>query len=459
MPGGGAPGSALTVDSLAWNPGGVMAFNLDATASQLVVAGALTRGEAGPRHFIFGTGAGFAVGNVYTLATFGSIDLTASDLTYSGLPPGFIGAFTVTSNSIVFEVFGPPVIAAQPQSLTVLMGGTAIFSVAVNNSPGLGYQWFKDGVVIEGATGSSLTILNAQAADIGSYTVVVSNGAGSVTSDAARLSIAAVALVNRAPTFNSGILEGSIRQMLGESVALNGSTTISGDLFAPGLPNVSLNGSPNYGGTLDGSGATTPTNYTVTLNSNVTLGHVVRRTDPVPLPTVTAPTAPTGTRNVTLNNPSDPVGDWATVRNLTLNSNAGQVAAPAGAYGDFTANGGSGFTLGVAGAVLPSVYHFQRLALNSQARIEVVGPVIVVVANGVSVNGGAIGSGDHPAWLTFNIYAGGLTLNSVANVYGYVAAPRGAVVINGNCQVVGGLASDRLTINSNGRLRLLAPSE
>ncbi|HEY9432742.1 MAG TPA: hypothetical protein VI260_14855, partial [Blastocatellia bacterium] len=257
----------------------------------------------------------------------------------------------------------------------------------------------------------------------------------------------------------SGVLEGSIRQMLGESVALNGSTTITGDLFAPGIPNVILNGSPNYGGTLDGSGATTPTNYTVTLNSNVSLGHVVRRTDPVPLPTVTAPTAPTGTRSVTLNNSSDPVGDWATVRNLTLNSNAGQVATPAGAYGDFTANGGSGFTLGMSGAVLPSVYYFQRLTLNSQARIEVVGPVIVVVANGVSVNGGAIGSADHPAWLTFNLYAGGLTLNSGANVYGYVAAPRGAVGINGNCQVVGGLASDRLTINSNGRLRLLAPSE
>jgi rhamnogalacturonan endolyase len=162
---------------------------------------------------------------------------------------------------------------------------------------------------------------------------------------------------------------------------------------------------------------------------------------------------------VTLNNASDPVGDWATVRNLTLNSNAGQVAVPAGAYGDFTANGGSGFTLGVAGSVLPSVYYFQRLGLNNQARIEVVGPVIVILVNGVSVNGGVIGSADHPAWLTFDIYAGGLTLNGGANVYGYVAAPRGAVVINGNCQTVGGVASDRLTINNNGRLRLLAPSE
>ncbi len=459
MPGGVAPGSALTVDSLAWDAGGALAFNLDSTANRLAVNGAFIKGEAGPRHFVFGTGPGFAIGNVYTLVTFGSTDLTASDLSYSGLPPGFIGAFTVTSNSVLFEVFGPPVIAAQPQSVNVLMGGTASFSVAVNNSPGLAYQWFKDGVAIAGATGPSLTINNVQAADIGAYAVAVSNGAGNVTSDAAMLSIAAVALVNHAPALNSGVVEGSIRQMLGENVALNGSTTITGDLFAPGLPNVVLNGSPNYGGTLDGSGATTPTNYTVTLNSNVTLGHVIRRTDPAPLPAVTAPAPPTGTRSVTLNNASDPIGDWATVRNLTLNSNAGKVAVPAGAYGDFTANGGSGFTLGVADSVLPSVYYFQRLTLNSQAQIQVVGPVIVVVANGVSVNGGVVGSADHPAWLTFNVYAGGLTLNGGANVYGYVAAPRGAVAINGNCQIVGGLASDRLTINSSGRLRLLAPSD
>ncbi len=459
LPGGSTPGSVLTTESLAWNPGGVMAFDLDSTTNKLAVTGALTKGGPGPRHFVFGTGPGFAIGNIYTLVTFGTSDLTASDLTFSGLPPGFTGAFTVTPNSIVFEVFGPPVIATQPRSATVLMGGTATFSVVVNNSPGLSYQWFKDGTAITGATGPSLTILNAQAADIGVYTVVVGNGAGSVTSDGATLSIAATALVNHAPVFNGGICEGSIRQMLGENVALNGGATISGDLFVPGLPNVILNGSPTYGGTLDGGGAATPANYTVTLNSNTTLGHVVRRTDPAPLPTVTAPLAPAGIRNVTLNNSSESVGDWATVRNLTLNSNVGQIAAPAGAYGDFTANSGSGFTLGVAGSVLPSVYHFQRLTLNSQAQIHVVGPVIVVVANSVNVNGGVIGNADHPAWLTLNIHAGGLTLNSGANVYGYVAAPSGAVMTNGNCQIVGGLASDRLTINNNGRLRLLAPSE
>src|SRR5262249_10570272 len=195
------------------------------------------------------------------------------------------------------------------------------------------------------------------------------------------------------------------------------------------------------------------------LNSNTTLGHVIRRTDPAPLPTVAAPPAPTGTRSVTLNNLSDPVGDWATVRNLTLNSNVGQIGVPGGAYGDFAANSGSGFTLGVAGAIQPSVYYFQRLTLNNQSQIQVIGPVIVALANGVSVNGGVVGNVDHPAWLTLNLYAGGLTLNGGGNVYGYVAAPGGTIVINGNCQIVGGVAGDRLILNNNGDARFITPSQ
>jgi autotransporter-associated beta strand protein len=140
LPGGTAPGSVLTTGSLRWNPGAVLAFNLAATANQLAVSGALTKGDMETRHFFFTTGPGLAIGNTYTLVTFGSTDLTASDLTFSGLPPGFTGAFTAPANSIVFEVFGPPVIATQPQSVTVLMGGTATFSVVVKNSPGLSYQ-------------------------------------------------------------------------------------------------------------------------------------------------------------------------------------------------------------------------------------------------------------------------------------------------------------------------------
>jgi hypothetical protein len=43
--------------------------------------------------------------------------------------------------------------------------------------------------------------------------------------------------------------------------------------------------------------------------------------------------------NVIISNPVQSVGDWATARNLALNSTVGQFAAPAGAYGAFAVNG------------------------------------------------------------------------------------------------------------------------
>lgn len=453
QPGSSTPDSTLTASSLTWNGNSSLAYTLDATSNHLAITNSLANGGVGPFNFVFTPGAGLAAGKSYTLATFGSTDFSVADFSYSGLPLGLAGVFNLTSNNLTFDVFGPPVIVTQPQSVVATIGGSANFTVSVNPTPTLTYQWLKDGLPIAGANGPTLTINGVQGADVGGYSVVVSNAAGAVTSDTATLSIAALALVKQRPVLNSARVEGSLQQMLGQNVSLNGSTTVSGDLLVPGTPSVILNGSPNYGGTIDGTGSTTPTGYTIVLNGNPTLGHVVRRTDPVPLPTVSAPATPTGTRNVTIRNPSQGAGDWTTVRNVTLLSGAGQVPVPAGVYGNFTAQGASGFTLGVTGTSEPTVYHFQSLTLNSGAQIQVIGRVIIVVGSGFTVNGGVVGNSANPAWLTLNIHAGNLTINQ-GSVYGYVTAPAGVVTINGGGKLVGGLASDGLTINGNSWLRL-----
>ena len=62
----------------------------------------------------------------------------------------------------------------------------------------------------------------------------------------------------------------------------------------------------------------------------------------------------------------------------------------------------------------------------------------------------------HPEWLTLHAY-GSLTLNSGARIDGYVVDPVGQVTINGNSVIAGGLASDRLTLNSKALLDLVAP--
>ncbi len=85
-----------------------------------------------------------------------------------------------------------PSILSQPQSYTVNVGQALSLTVSASGTAPLYYQWQKNGIAISGATGSSLSFGNAQTTDTGSYTVVVSNGAGAVTSAAANLTVTAV---------------------------------------------------------------------------------------------------------------------------------------------------------------------------------------------------------------------------------------------------------------------------
>jgi len=89
-----------------------------------------------------------------------------------------------------------PSIATQPANQTVNVGQTATFSVTANGTAPLNYQWQKGGVAISGATTASYTIPAAQASDNGAtFTVTVTNAAGSVSSSAATLMVTAMATV------------------------------------------------------------------------------------------------------------------------------------------------------------------------------------------------------------------------------------------------------------------------
>jgi hypothetical protein len=184
------------------------------------------------------------------------------------------------------------------------------------------------------------------------------------------------------------------------------------------------------------------------------LRNLITRTDPTTIEQVAAPPVPSGTRNVTINNQSQSIGDFSTLRNLTLNSNVGSRSIPAGTYGSFTANSGSGFILGVEGSTQPAVYNFQSLSLNSNSQMQVIGPVIVIVGNGMSVNA-SIGNSAYPSWLQLRVASGGVTLNSNGVLFGSVTAPSGTVTINS--LLTGNVMADRLVVNSSGVLRILNP--
>jgi N-acetylmuramoyl-L-alanine amidase len=261
------------------------------------------------------------------------------------------------------------------------------------------------------------------------------------------------ARINGAPQINSGTVEGNVQQMTGANVTLNGGAVITGDLLVPGTPTLIKNGTPNFGGTIVGTGSTSPSNYQVILNGSARLGHLRTRTNPVAIPALSPVPSPTGTRTVTITAAGQSAGSFSTLRNLTLNGNVGQYPIPAGTYGDFIANGGSGFTLGVAGATQATVYNFQHLTLNGQTNIIVLGPVVINVANGFTANGTA-GTSGNPARLKLNIVSGGFILNGGCNIYGYVNAPNGTVIINGAAKLVGGCISAGLTVNGTGLLQL-----
>lgn len=126
---------------------------------------------------------------------------TSSSYTISNVQTSSAGTYTVVaSNSAgsatssgatltVSTATSAPVITSQPVSLAVAQGAAATFAVAATGNPAPTYQWRKNGSNISGATSSSYTIASVSSGSAGTYSVVVKNSAGSVTSSGATLTI------------------------------------------------------------------------------------------------------------------------------------------------------------------------------------------------------------------------------------------------------------------------------
>jgi hypothetical protein len=71
----------------------------------------------------------------------------------------------------------------------VRVGSNATFSVTAAGTPALAYQWFFNAARLPSATLTNYTCLNARTNDAGSYWVVITNSAGSITSSVATLTV------------------------------------------------------------------------------------------------------------------------------------------------------------------------------------------------------------------------------------------------------------------------------
>jgi hypothetical protein len=83
----------------------------------------------------------------------------------------------------------PPVIRSQPVGRSLCLGTTASLKVTAWGSWPLAYQWRKDGQDLEGARDATLTLANVSQPSAGDYTVIVSNAAGSITSEVAAVAV------------------------------------------------------------------------------------------------------------------------------------------------------------------------------------------------------------------------------------------------------------------------------
>lgn len=117
-----------------------------------------------------------------------------------------------------------PIISSQPQSQLTHLGASVSFSVSASGEPPLLYSWAQNSTnQIAGATNSAYPILRVTMTNLGSYTVVVSNAFGSVTSNPALLSLGIPPLLVTQPT-NQFSPQGGTAQF---SVAASGTAPLA----------------------------------------------------------------------------------------------------------------------------------------------------------------------------------------------------------------------------------------
>src|SRR5207302_1814997 len=129
-----------------------------------------------------------ATAAVYTTPATTSADNGAQFVVVVSDPAG-----SVTSNAATLTVSASataPTMTTQPANQTVTVGQTAAFTVVATGTAPLSYQWQKNGTAITGATSATYTTPATTSADNSAqFVVMVNNSVGSVTSNAATLTV------------------------------------------------------------------------------------------------------------------------------------------------------------------------------------------------------------------------------------------------------------------------------
>jgi hypothetical protein len=147
----------------------------------------------------------------------------------------------------------PPTILVQPVSRNVVGPTDVAFNVTATGTPPLVYRWLKDGYQMGGNI-PTLTVYNAVRANSGSYWVVVTNVAGSVTSSNAILTVRVPQLLGTPALQSDG------------SILLSSTDASGGQLSSSVLSNLVAQASTNLVDWVTLTNALTLTNGSIHLN-------------------------------------------------------------------------------------------------------------------------------------------------------------------------------------------------
>jgi hypothetical protein len=116
--------------------------------------------------------------------------------------------------------FQPPIILSQPETIAVFVGESVTFRIHAAGTAPLAYAWQFDGADLPNETVATLSLTNVQPTSAGDYQAIVSNSAGSITSQVATL------IVDRSPIHLITTFEESA---LREAIARGGKVVFAGD--------------------------------------------------------------------------------------------------------------------------------------------------------------------------------------------------------------------------------------
>ena len=129
------------------------------------------------------------------LATISNATFTASNICvgfwdpFASLTDNTNLSFGLVDNLRVEEPAIAPIFTLQPLAQTVKLGTNVVFAAAATGLPAPNFQWLFNGTNILDATNSSYALAFVAVTNVGNYSVMVTNIAGSVTSSKAMLAL------------------------------------------------------------------------------------------------------------------------------------------------------------------------------------------------------------------------------------------------------------------------------